>query len=461
MPLHHTWLRHVYLNWYFVLIHFQAALFAYWLCVAILGTIHAGVVIGRSGVRARSVAGNHGMAGGAECGGRAPFTMYFLRAARDRKPTASALACGAASGASWLSGDDQIPLLLTVTLAMLWIWLAVHRGRWRLLWAATATALGVSAFQALPALEYLSRRPSVWSNIPATVWIDKALPPLSFAGIVMPGYGDPVLFAGWTLLVLAAIGLWREQQNIAARVCGCIAGAGLLLSFGHYVMLGGILRGLHVLDKDPREGLVLFGIGLAVLSAAGLDSLSSMPAARVARVLAAIGAFSLALLFALELTQGDDLKKFTPLALCAVAALLLAALLEAQAREAITRRAGGVCIILLAMWELGHVAGMRWVNIEFGWPNLDRLAQLSDLVQDLHNRNAQGRVLMSRAEAPFDFGEWEGVEQFDGLTGGTQSIVRVADLPSARALVRSEVQHRQRPQVDREPGSGAACLGCA
>jgi hypothetical protein len=41
---------------------------------------------------------------------------------------------------------------------------------------------------------------------------------------------------------------------------------------------------------------------------------------------------------------------------------------------------------------------------------------------------------VSREAVPFDFGEWEGVEQFDGLTGGTENIVRVADLPSARAL---------------------------
>jgi hypothetical protein len=434
MPLHHTWLRHVYLNWYFVLIHFQAALFAYWLCRDLGRSVQASL-LGGLAFGLGPWLGTNEWPAALNAAVWAPLQlMYFLRAAQDRKPMASALACGAALGASWLSGDDQIPLLLTVAMAVLWIWLAAHRGRWKLLWAATATGLGVSAFQALPALEYLSLRPSVWSNIPATVWNDKALSPISFPGIVMPGYGDPVLFAGWTLLVVAAIGLWREQQNIAARVCGCVAAAGLLLSFGHYVMFGGILRGLHVLDKDPREGLALFAVGLAVLSAAGLDSLLSLPAPRASQVLAAIGAFCFALLFALELTQGDDVKKFTPLALCGVAALLLAALLEARAREAITVRAGGVCIILLAMWELGHVAGMRWVNIEFGWPNLDRLAQLSDLVQDLHNRNAQGRVLMSREEAPFDFGEWEGVEQFDGLTGGTQNIVRVADLPSARAL---------------------------
>ena len=76
----------------------------------------------------------------------------------------------------------------------------------------TVAALGVSAFQALPALEYLSRSPAVWSHIPATVWDDRAVSPTSFLSLVMPGYGEPVLFAGWTLVTLAAIGLWREAR---------------------------------------------------------------------------------------------------------------------------------------------------------------------------------------------------------------------------------------------------------
>src|SRR6266853_1490481 len=31
-PLRHGWIRQSFLHWYFVLIHFQAGLFCYWLC---------------------------------------------------------------------------------------------------------------------------------------------------------------------------------------------------------------------------------------------------------------------------------------------------------------------------------------------------------------------------------------------------------------------------------------------
>src|SRR5205814_8805584 len=31
-PLRHGWIRQSFLHWYFMLIHFQAALFCYWLC---------------------------------------------------------------------------------------------------------------------------------------------------------------------------------------------------------------------------------------------------------------------------------------------------------------------------------------------------------------------------------------------------------------------------------------------
>ena len=296
MPLHHTWLRHVYLNWYFVLIHFQAALFAYWLCRDLERSL--GRPCWATAFGLGPFLGSAEWPAALNAAVWAPLQlMYFFRAARDQRPMASALACGAALGASWLSGADQIPLLLTLALAALWIWHAARVRQWKFLLAASASTLGVSAFQALPALQYLARHPLSGRDIPATVWTKSAVAHLLFgnrdAGIRGPrglrrlDYPD----AG------GQSGCGAEHRNTAARVSGYLAGAGLLLSFGHYVMFGGILRGFGILDKDPRDALVFFGIGLAVLSAAGLDGLLSMPMPRASRVLAAIGAFCLALMF--------------------------------------------------------------------------------------------------------------------------------------------------------------------
>jgi len=397
MPLHHTWLRHVYLNWYFILIHFQAALFTYFLCrdlkLSVPASLFGGLAFGVG-----PFMGSSEWPAALNAAVWAPLQlMFFFRSRRGEKPLLSTAACGAALGASWQSGSDEVPLLLTLALAALWIW----NRHWKLTLTAAATAAGVSAFQALPTLQYLSLQPAVWSHPSLDTWIQNSLQPLYVSALVIPGAGDPQLFAGWTTLTLALIGLWTKFESDVARVCAAIALAGFLIPFGRFVSLSGVLYGLGGLAKDPRHALVLFGLGIAVLSAIGLDSLPDFTPRHFPATLAIVGAFCFVVVFVLSLTQGDDIHKFTPLALCGIAALLLALLLRL--------RAPAVCAILLAMWELGHVAGMNWVSIESGWPLLTRLSSLPA-------------------------GDFSGTDRFDGPTGGTQNIVRVADLPAARAL---------------------------
>jgi hypothetical protein len=89
------------------------------------------------------------------------------------------------------------------------------------------------------------------------------------------------------------------------------------------------------------------------------------------------------------------------------------------------------------MWEFGHVTGMDWRNIELGWPDLNRLSESSDLADLLRTQGTPIRIANPDRSAGFQAGDWFGVEQFDGLTGGTENVAAVADLPTARALAGS------------------------
>ena len=439
LPMHNGWLRHVYLNWYLVMIHFQAAGFAYWLARDLGRSTPAAWFAGL----AFSVGPFLGVSDWPTMLNAAVWAplilLFFLRAFRGESVRQSAVFSGAALGMAWLSGSDQIPLLLTIVFAGLWIWRAIELREWSLLPIFAGVAAGVSAFQALPTLEYIGASPDVWWKFLASTLESHAVSPMSIPGVVAPQYAmDAMLFAGWTLLTFAAIGLWTGHRSREARLLAALGLGGLLISFGHYIVFEGILYSLRGLAREPKAGLVLFGLCAAILSAYGLDACREMldstasAARRIALALAGMSALCWVALLLLAMTGGDDFKRFTPLALCSIGALMMAGLLEAWRRGAVTPRAGTVCAILLAMWEFGNVTGSNWANVEFGWGWLTQLSSGSDVVQYLNSQATPVRV--DTSGVLHNFGDWNGVEQFDGWSGGTQNIVRVAQYPSARAL---------------------------
>lgn len=438
MPLHHGWLRHVYLNWYFILIHFQAALFAYWLCRDLRRSIAASLFAGLA-FTTGPLLGTSEWAPQLNAAVWAPLLlMQFLRIQRAQRPLRSAMLCGAALGMSWLTGSGQIPLLLSILALCLFAWEAYRSKRWVEPIVFTLTTCGTAALQALPTLEYLAYSPASWWKFGANAWREHAAYPMQLPGIVAPQFA-PDLFAGWTLLAFAAWGLWAtsRKQEEPVKLFAILGLAGLLLSLGHYVVFEGILYGLRGLALEPKSALILFGLSAAVLAAYGIDAgrhlADSAPDAphRIAQVLALISGISWIILLLFALT-GNELLKMTPLALCSIASILVAGLLEAWHRGAITPRAGAVCVILLGMWEFGNIAGATWVNVELGWGWLSQLQNGSDAVKFLAAQPMSVRV--DTTGIPYHFGDWYGVEQFDGKTGGTQNVVHAMEFPSARDI---------------------------
>ena len=439
MPLSHGWLRHVVLNWYFVLIHFQAALFTYWLCRdlgrSMLASLFAGLAFSVG-----PLLGVSDWPSTLNAAAWAPLILLFLfRVLRGSKQSRNSAFAGAALGMCWLSGSDQIPLLLSLACAGGWITLTYSTRHWQLPLMFGATAFGVAALQALPTLEYLAYSPDIWWQFPIGAWNAHSVSPMAIPGIVAPQFNtEAMIFAGWTLLAFAAIGFWNESRSREVRLLAAIAVAGLLLSFGRYVVFEGVLFGLRGLARDPKAALLLFGLGASTLSAYGIDACRRMePAIAIsahvaAKLLAGVSALCWIALLLLAMTNGEDLKKFSALALCAIAAILVAALLEGWRRGAISPQSGAVCAILLAMWEFGNVAGSTWTNVEFGWGWLTQLSNASDAVQFL--RSQPGPVRVGTTGALYNFGDWNGVEQFDGLSGGTENLIRVAPYRSAHDL---------------------------
>jgi hypothetical protein len=180
--------------------------------------------------------------------------------------------------------------------------------------------------------------------------------------------------------------------------------------------------------------LCLLAIALPVLASAGLDTVrEGVRCPAVTRVLLGAAGLSLLALFLLVMTAGDDLERLTPIALCGLSAFAAYALLESRARGAISSNATAVLAILLAMWQFGHVAGTGWQNIEFGWPSLKKLADSADLAPVARSQRP-ARIANPDGSAGLQLGDWLGIEQFDGLTGGTENVVSAARHATARAL---------------------------
>src|SRR5437763_351077 len=101
-PLRNGWIRQSFLHWYFVLIHFQAGLFCYWLCRDLKRSRAASMVAALAFGLAGFVGTNNWpqMLNGAVW---APLVLLlFLRAMRGEKAIASAAWSGAFLGIAFL-----------------------------------------------------------------------------------------------------------------------------------------------------------------------------------------------------------------------------------------------------------------------------------------------------------------------------------------------------------------------
>jgi hypothetical protein len=454
-PLKNGWMRQATLHWYYVLIHYFAALAAYALARELgrsrRASILAGCVYALGGYVAATMAPQ--MVNGAVW---TPLVfLYLFRAERGERPWASALLSGFFLGFGWLAGHHQMNLFVSIAAAAMWTWLCVRSGELDVVMAKLASASLLiaalaSAFQTIPTAEY-GRLAVRWTGVqdpqhfnetvPYSVHGQYALHPTGILGIFIPNIeqNSYVGIVAFMLAVLGAILAWRERQ---VRWLATIAAGGLLFALGPNSMLHGVLYSLvPLVDKArvPAAGMLLFALGIAPLAAFGVDLLprpesfawsrrTGWMLAGLAGVLGLTGFIFYAARF--QSALGDDRIFMT-----ALAAVLAAALFAGWRAGGVSAATGASLAIALVLIELGNAMNYylptRWEPAQN--PYLHRLAEHGDLVHFIRDRGIPGRVEYDDQAIPYNIGDWYGLEVTNAYTASVLDEVWSLDLFSPRS----------------------------
>lgn len=445
LPLDHGFLRQSFVHWYWVLLHVQAGLFCYWLCRD-LGRSRAASILGGF---AFGVGGFMGVTGFPEvlCGAAwAPAIYLFqLRALRGKKPVVNAALSGFCLGAAWLSGHHQVPIFLTVAAAALWI-VALWEQRMKALPAiATFGVLFVltSGLQVLPAYEYgrLARRwietdqPVAWNEkVPYYVHGRFSMPPSSLAGLILPGIRevtDP--FEGLVVMSLAFAALVVCWRSAVVRLLALIASVGALIALGAYsVFQGAAYALLPLMEKAraPEAAFCLTSLALAVLAAYGLDEFPQLSGPWRSRIVRAVVVFAGVLLAVLLVSMSvrAEAPINTKLGLAPWIALALAAILAQWPRHAVTG------LILLMIFELGGFVARELPNKHQEGNNVyyAKLSQHGDIAAFLKQQPGLFRISVDSKDVPYNFGDWYGLDTFEGHVGSLPENFLKQDWPTPR-----------------------------
>lgn len=406
------------LHWYWVLIHWVAAAFCFWLCRD-LGC----------GYLASAVGGAiYGFAGYIGWVGTTCFSMsslwipvallFFARVNRGERPISNAALCGAALGAGFLMGHHNVPIYMAVTTAILWAWLLARRRSDGGLWAAAALCgvvfLFVGAVQTLPTVEYGRQalrwvgvaEPLGWSDkVPYSVHAEYSLQARSLPGLVVPGlavHASP--FVGIVALALALASIWRRWKSPDVQLFSIVAALGLLLALGKDTPLHWLAyRFLPMVEKAryPAMAIVIAQCAIAGLAAQAL-SLPRQLLRPFAVPLAIAGAAALALRFA---------EWGHPTVVLAVVALVFAVLLRVE-------RAVPAAILALVVAEAASYPPPILRPRDFSGSYASLIASQEDIAQFLRGRPGWFRVRINEADVPYNFGGLYGIEQFGGYVPG-------------------------------------------
>ncbi len=437
LPTRDGFIRRTYLNWYFALIHWLAALFCYWLC----RDLELSRIASLFGGTAFVLAGAMGTTGWPQIlNGMIwmPLVLLFLfRAVRGRRPLLSAALSGFFLGIAWLAGHHQVPLYFSLAIAGVWAFYIFRGNRlnWNVARLAAVSCLFLiftSALLVLPAYEYghLSRRwagapePIGWTEtVPYSVMHDDSLGLFTIFGLLVPGvhgFADP--YTGVILLSLAGLAVALCWHEVRVRILCVLAVAGLFVSLGHQSVFHGFLYAVVPMIEKAREpamAIVLFNFAVAVLVAYGFDSLRAGSASvwprRIALCLTFTGALILILTLGVMMSKKMAFDYDDRVILVALLALLVAALYLAYLKGKLSITSLGVCCFLLLLMDMGNSATYGFAHgLDPNRTLLKKYSENQDILQWIRRQPGPFRIQIDSKDIGFNYGDWYGLEVFGG-----------------------------------------------
>jgi len=424
MPLRNGHIALGVLHWYWVLIHWLAAAFCYWLC----RDVGAGPPASLVGASIFAFAGFIGHSATPQFLMSAMWgplvVLFFARVFRGERPVASGALSGAALGLALLSGHHNIPTYTAVVMAGLWGWLVATRWRDRRVWMAAA-AFGllvflVSAVQILPAVEY-GRQALRWAGAPdALHWNDRipygvhaefSLYGRSIPGFVIPGlmvHANPFVGVVAVTFALAAIALAWGSRTV--KLLAAVTLGSLLLALGAdspLHRLAYLLFPMVEKARYPAFAIAITQVGVAALAALGLEAVRENPRVRGRLALwpAGFGIAVFAVFLVLRLVHHAAGNH--PAWVVAAIALAFGAVLWRGGRAL-----APAALVLCVAESLTLQQPIQQRKQPNSYENL--MEAQSDIADYLKAQPGWFRVEFDADVVPYNFGEWHGVEQFNG-----------------------------------------------
>jgi len=428
------------LDWYFIAIHFMAAVFCYRLCRDLGRSQNASLIA----AMVFTFAGYLGSADRPQMINGAVWIplifLYLLRAGARKRIVVNGALAGAFLGISWLSGHHQVPMFTSLAFAGTWLYFVFREGRLDSLMARAAAISLVfmalcGAFQMWPAYEYghLAKR---WVGAPDSVGWNDAVPysvheqyslaPVSLFGIVFPtAHEGADTFVGIVAVALAALAVAACWKDWRVRWLLALAVGAMVYALGQFSVFQGLLYAIvPSLDKarTPEVATVLFGFSGAVLAAFGFDRWLAETASPWTRpVMMSTLAFglltvtaSLLILLANKMQFPDD----GTVLIVAFTALGLGALAYAVASGNLTQRSGGVLVMLLLAFDLYQGCFNLRVVAARADLNRDRfmhsITDNADIGDYLRAQPGIQRTEVTGDAFPANWGEWHDIPMYGG-----------------------------------------------
>jgi hypothetical protein len=429
LPLQDGHMRPWALHWWWVLLHWGAALAAYGLCRE-AGAGRAASAIGGSLFALGGFVGASPQPQWISAALWCPVVLRCLiRVMHGSRRAAAAAVGGAALGLAFLSGNYEVPAFLALAAAGVWIYaLAAAADRRRALAGCAglfvAIALLVSAVDLVPRIAY------GWTAgreaVPYQVLDDNSAYPRALLGMIVPGWSvNANGFVGAIAMLLAAAGLATRWERRAVRVLAVVALGATVMALGREALVHGALYALlpwvarsHV----PAMAIAVAQAALCALVALGFDGWPDWRGARAGRwALALFGLSILAVYLVLGVVRIRPADEKP--AAAAVAALLAAGVMTAWDRGGLSRRGAAAALLGLMLVEVGVVSASAIP--ETGRPDgtLRKLRDHEEIAAYLRHQPGWFRVDADPVDIPYNFGDWFGIEQAGGATPPTNAKV--------------------------------------